>query len=221
VEQTSISGTGASAIYPLLACGIETSWLPVSDNGMLSKCEGDIRFRYWWTVRRICHCLSELCRQSELHVQANMPILQPLHTSLMDVDFVMYFIAARGWFALGRIQGIWSECSETNSINAWKKIDYIDSPTSDVLVHAHRWYSSMLGNMPSIPDPDSLLREHDVRALRNSVVPYLTWWCKVGNCAITEFVQGQTRRWAIGWSSQDARLSDVWLLVDFVVTQVI
>jgi len=42
-----------------------------------------------------------------------------------------------------------------------------------------------------------------------SVASYLTWTSKVDNYAVTEFVQGQTRRWAIGWSFQDARLPDV------------
>ena len=32
---------------------------------------------------------------------------------------------------------------------------------------------------------------------------------QVENYAITEFVQGQTRRWAIGWSFGDERLPDV------------
>jgi len=32
---------------------------------------------------------------------------------------------------------------------------------------------------------------------------------QVENYAVTEFVQGQTRRWAIGWSFGDERLPDV------------
>jgi hypothetical protein len=69
----------------------------------------------------------------------------------------------------------------------------------------------MLGKMSSIPDIVCLFREHNVRTLQDSAIFYLTWTCKVDNYAITEFVQGQTRRWAIGWSFQDARLPDVCL----------
>jgi hypothetical protein len=79
----------------------------------------------------------------------------------------------------------------------------------------------MLGKMSSIPNIVSLFREHSVRVFRNSAVSYLIWWRKVDNYAITEFIQGQTRRWAIGWSFQDARLPDVWPLVDFTLTQII
>ncbi|KAG1813143.1 uncharacterized protein BJ212DRAFT_1366783, partial [Suillus subaureus] len=56
----------------------------------------------------------------------------------------------------------------------------------------YRWYTSMLGKMSSVPDLVSLFRGHSVY-----------------NYAITVFIQGQTRCWAIGWSFQGARLPDV------------
>ncbi|KAF8817006.1 hypothetical protein BYT27DRAFT_7229224 [Phlegmacium glaucopus] len=54
-----------------------------------------------------------------------------------------------------------------------------------------KWYTSMLGKMSSVTTVVENLR-------KRSIVNY----------AITEFVQGQTRRWAVGWSFIDMHLPD-------------
>ncbi|EKM54577.1 uncharacterized protein PHACADRAFT_258520 [Phanerochaete carnosa HHB-10118-sp] len=53
------------------------------------------------------------------------------------------------------------------------------------------WFTSMLGKMSSLTDV--------IQSLKSE---------KVDNYAITEFVQGKTRRWAIAWSFGDVHLPD-------------
>ena len=71
------------------------------------------------------------------------------------------------------------------------------------MVHLHAWETFLPHGrcqlaekkrgawMPALADPTGLMT------------------IQVENYAITEFVQGQTRRWAIGWSFGDERLPDV------------
>lgn len=73
-----------------------------------------------------------------------------------------------------------------------------------------RWYTSMLGKLASLTDVVALLRAETVCAalllLYRKVTPHPA---QIDNYACTEFVQGQTRRWAIAWSFGDVRLPDV------------
>jgi hypothetical protein len=71
----------------------------------------------------------------------------------------------------------------------------------------------MLGKMSSLSEVVSLLRNNSVRPTP-TFSPFSTQTLdlcllKVENYAVTEFVQGQTRRWAIAWSFGDVHLPDV------------
>lgn len=139
-------------------------------------------------------------------VQADGPILQPLHTSLMDFDFTMcnppFYSSAEDISRSAEFKefGPNAVCSgaEVEMMTPGGETNFIARIFSESLQLRTkcRWYTSMLGKMSSISVLVSLFREHSV-----------------DNYAITEFVQGQTRRWAIGWSFQDARLPDTFARV--------
>lgn len=75
----------------------------------------------------------------------------------------------------------------------------------------------MLGKMSSLPVIVGLLREHQVRLVPTLVrrARLTSHKIEVDNYAITEFVQGQTRRWAIAWSFGTLRLPDVRRCISF------
>lgn len=190
-------GTGASAIYPLLACSIEHTWNFVAT---------DIDER---SVQFAKQNISQNSMDSRIvveRVQADGPILQPLHTSLMDFDFTMcnppFYSSVEDISRSAEFKefGPNAVCSgaEVEMITPGGETNFVARIFSESLGLRTkcRWYTSMLGKMSSISVLVSLFREHNV-----------------DNYAITEFVQGQTRRWAIGWSFHDARLPDTFARV--------
>ncbi|OJA13960.1 hypothetical protein AZE42_03613 [Rhizopogon vesiculosus] len=185
-------GTGASAIYPLLACRLEPTWSFIAT---------DIDDRSIQSAKQNIAQNSMEGRIVIEHMQADDAILQPLHTSQMDFDFVMcnppFYSSTEDVSRSAEFKELGPNaiCSgaEVEMITPGGETSFVARIFSESLQLRTkcRWYTSMLGKMSSIPDVVSLFREHNV-----------------DNYAITEFVQGQTRRWAIGWSFQDARLSD-------------
>jgi len=186
-------GTGASAIYPLLACRLAPTWSFVAS---------DIDERSIEFAKQNVFQHSMGSRIVVEHVQADDPILQPLHTSAMDFDFVMcnppFYNSAEDVARSSEFKefGPNAICSgaEVEMITPGGETNFVSRIFLESLQLRTkcRWYTSMLGKMSSIPDIICLFREHNV-----------------DNYAVTEFVQGQTRRWAIGWSFQDARLPDI------------
>ncbi|KAG6883515.1 hypothetical protein C0992_008563 [Termitomyces sp. T32_za158] len=66
------------------------------------------------------------------------------------------------------------------------------SPTTKFSPYSElRWYTSMLGKMGSVVEVVGVLKELGIT-----------------NYAITEFIQGHTRRWAVGWCLGGWRLND-------------
>ncbi|KAH9068077.1 S-adenosyl-L-methionine dependent methyltransferase [Lactarius deliciosus] len=159
-------GTGASAIYPLLACRLSPGWRIVAtdvDTVSLASAQANVDR----------NGLSE--RISVLRADPTGPILFPL---IQD---------PAASCATRRAPYAEEGCAEVEMITAGGEEGF-----SLALGERCRWYTSMLGKLSSLTALVSLLRAHSIT-----------------NYALTELVQGHTRRWALAWSFTDARLPDV------------
>ncbi|KAF5370555.1 hypothetical protein D9757_010131 [Collybiopsis confluens] len=186
-------GTGASAIYPLLGCALEKSWTFVAseiDRGS---------FGY------ACENISANHFDSRIHVvqaKANSPILLPL---FLDAEATFDFTMCNPPFYSSVEDVVHSAEAKQfgpNAVCTGAEVEMVTPGGEAVFVgkmveessrarHRCRWYTSMLGKLSSVEDVVNTLKSHSI-----------------DNYIVTEFVQGQTRRWAVGWSFLDVRLPD-------------
>ncbi|KAI0093190.1 S-adenosyl-L-methionine dependent methyltransferase [Irpex rosettiformis] len=186
-------GTGASAIYPLLGCAISKDWRFVAtdvDAHSLDYARNNVKE-------------NDLgARIQVLEVSVNDPIFSPgIFALYSQLDFTMCnppFYGDREEVlksAEAKEFGPNAVCTgaDTEMITPGGEVAFVSEMVQESLTLKSRcrWYSSMLGKMSSLTSI--------VETLRNS---------QIENYAITEFVQGKTRRWALAWSFTDERLPD-------------
>ncbi|VDB95430.1 unnamed protein product [Peniophora sp. CBMAI 1063] len=185
-------GTGASAIYPALFCRVvpDSAFVAteLDERSFLSSQENVTR-----------NCLSQ--RVQIFRATADGPILFPLVSTEIRFTFTMcnppFYSSAEDIAQSAESKAFPPSAvctgSEVEMITDGGEVAFVCKMVRESLVHRERcqWYTSMLGKLSSVTDVVKLLREHDI-----------------DNYGITEFVQGQTRRWAIGWSFGDRRLPD-------------
>ncbi|KAI9453618.1 S-adenosyl-L-methionine dependent methyltransferase [Lactarius psammicola] len=186
-------GTGASAIYPLLACRLSPNWRFVAtdvDTVSLASAQANVDR----------NGLSE--RISVLRADPTGPVLFPLtQDTAASFDFSMcnppfYASAeevARSAAAKALSPNAVCTGAEVEMITAGGEEGFVSRMVCESLALGERcrWYTSMLGKQSSLTALVSLLRAHSIM-----------------NYALTELVQGHTRRWALAWSFTDARLPD-------------
>ncbi|KIJ61690.1 hypothetical protein HYDPIDRAFT_115472 [Hydnomerulius pinastri MD-312] len=188
-------GTGSSAIYPLLLCRLEPTW-----HFVVTDIDKDSLLSAQQNVER--NGLSD--RISVTEISPSEPILRPLQDDLSTVfHFTMCnppFYSSAEEVALSteaKEHGPNAVCtgSENEMITPGGEVSFVSRIFTESLRHRTRcrWFTSMLGKMSSIPEIVSVLHGHQVE-----------------NYAITEFVQGQTRRWAVAWSFGTLRLPDAY-----------
>ncbi|KAF9652807.1 S-adenosyl-L-methionine dependent methyltransferase [Thelephora ganbajun] len=184
-------GTGASCIYPLLGCRISSSWNFIATETDPSSYE----------CASINITSNGLQSRIQLHkAQAHEPILSPLLGPGV-FDFAMCnppFYSNREEIEKKTAEKEFSPSAvctgaDTEMITPGGESAFVRQIVAESLIYRTRcrWFTSMLGKLSSLTDVVNSLRENGVE-----------------NYAITEFVQGQTRRWAIGWSFGDDRLPD-------------
>ncbi|KAK0223916.1 hypothetical protein IW262DRAFT_1433222 [Armillaria fumosa] len=186
-------GTGASAIYPLLACKLEPDWSFVAtelDDASFQLAESNISRNHLGNRVRV------------LQAHPGQPILSPLN-AYPDESFSFTMCNPPFYASLDEVTlSAEGKAMDPNAVCTGAPVEMVTPGGEMAFVRQIvreskqlgtrcRWYTSMLGKMSSLKEVVDLLKE-----------------LSIDNYAITEFVQGQTRRWAIGWSFTDERLPD-------------
>ncbi|KAJ7060987.1 S-adenosyl-L-methionine dependent methyltransferase [Mycena amicta] len=176
-------GTGASAIYPLLACRTNADWSFIAtdiDSLSLQNAQSNIEG----------NGLKDRVRLFDTTPDA--PILAPLlHDPALSITFTMcnppfYSSHEEVKTSAGAKQ------FEPNAVCTGAEVEMITPGGESAFVRRMveesvrigtrcQWFTSMLGKMSSLSEVVDSLRSHSI-----------------DNYAITESVQGTTRRWAIG-----------------------
>ncbi|KAJ7118659.1 S-adenosyl-L-methionine dependent methyltransferase [Mycena crocata] len=186
-------GTGASAIYPLLSCRLNSHW------SFIATDVDEISLN---SARSIVQ-KNKLCQKIVIfETRPEALIFAPLHTNpSLRVDFTMcnppFYSSHEDVTASAGAKDF-----EPNAVCTGADIEMITPggesafvlrmvEESRVLRDRCQWYTSMLGKMSSLTEVISALRGNAIE-----------------NYGITEFVQGSTKRWAVVWSFNDFRLPD-------------
>ncbi|CEL60759.1 ribosomal RNA large subunit methyltransferase F [Rhizoctonia solani AG-1 IB] len=194
-------GTGSTAIYPLLACSMHSTWLFIAaDIDSRSLAAAQVNIEQNTGVR------NRICLYPTTSDAPVLSALLPENLSRIGIQ------DARVTFSMCN-PPFYSDMEEVNRSAESKEYDphavctgalvEMITPGGEVafvqrmideslsLRETCKWYTSLLGKMSS------------VTALVNSIKEK-----RIDNYAITELVQGTTRRWVVAWSFTDTRLPD-------------
>ncbi|PPQ68289.1 hypothetical protein CVT24_005105 [Panaeolus cyanescens] len=191
-------GTGSTAIYPLLGCKWDDTWnfiatelddesfVHARENIARNNLDSRIQLRKATRDGPILFPLEDKSCQIPGHPIDFTMCNPPFYGSRKEIDdsaedkALMPNAVCTG----ADIEMIYANGGESGFVGRMVE-ESLEYQTSC------RWFTSMLGKLSSVQNIVQRLRHHGIT-----------------NYAITEFVQGQTRRWAIGWSFLDVRLPD-------------
>ncbi|KAF9560031.1 hypothetical protein CPC08DRAFT_495149 [Agrocybe pediades] len=186
-------GTGANVIYPFIACKLEPTWeffaTELDDESYASACKNvasnslqdRIHVRKASQDGLILFVLDEVSGNFEF-TMCNPPFYGSAEEIAQSAE--QKELPPNAACTGADIEMIYSDGGEAGFV--CKMV-----AESEKFQTRCKWYTSMLGKMSSVPTVVKCFRERSI-----------------SNYAITEFVQGQTRRWAVAWSYIDNHLPD-------------
>ncbi|KAI0665371.1 S-adenosyl-L-methionine dependent methyltransferase [Trametes maxima] len=185
-------GTGASAIYPLLGCAVRSNWTFTGTE------INELSLR---SATKNVNTNGLGSRVSVVPADSSGPILSPLFQEDRFYDFTMCnppFYSSRDEVfrsAEAKELGPNAVCTgaDVEMITPGGEAVFVGKMVEESLRLREkcRWFTSMLGKLSSVALVTQLLRDN-----------------KIDNYAVSELVQGQTRRWVVAWSFGDVRLPD-------------
>ncbi|KJA14451.1 hypothetical protein HYPSUDRAFT_173409 [Hypholoma sublateritium FD-334 SS-4] len=185
-------GTGASAIYPFLICKTEPGWKMVAteiDEESHSFAQKNISGNDMQSQITLSKASASgrILFPLEDNVRFEFSMCNPpFYGSAQEVaDLAKEKELPPNAICTGAdIEMIYPDGGEAGFVGRMVE-------ESEQFLTQCKWYTSMLGKMSSVLAIIELLRKRTIT-----------------NYAITEFVQGQTRRWAVAWSFSDTHLPD-------------
>ncbi|KAF3918591.1 hypothetical protein AA313_de0201915 [Arthrobotrys entomopaga] len=195
LHSSTCSGTGASAIYPLLGCAQFPHWNFIAteiDPASLLHASKNIQQNSLET---------RITLVDVSHAEYIFP--KEVTESAESIDFTMcnppFYSSVNDMMSSAKLKSVppLSACtgSTTEMVTEGGEVAFVGRIIDESLKLREkvRWYTSMLGKLTSVEKVVDKLKENEI-----------------SNYVVGEFVQGvgKTKRWAVGWSFGDARAGD-------------
>ncbi|KAF9494869.1 S-adenosyl-L-methionine dependent methyltransferase [Pleurotus eryngii] len=187
-------GTGASAIYPLLACKLESKWTFIATDvdktsyksALLNVARNDLQERIKVQLSDADAPLFKLLAVEDSSTVFSFTMCNPPFYA--TAEEVSRSAEMKHFPPNAACTG-----ADVEMITNGGEARFVRRMVEESSQHPLRcrWYTSMLGKLSSLMEIVDDLKGNSV-----------------DNYAITEFTQGQTRRWAVGWSFYRDRLPD-------------